>query len=669
MRFPPLDHYFTGVSIPVAALRTAESCGAGEFADLVSLGGWCRAAGLEVIQLLPVNDTGGNSSPYSAVSAYALHPLYLRLQALPGAEAFAGEMDQFRKDSAEREKAAHGRFSYRETLAFKLSIAERIFAEHRSAILKDRAFIQWRADNPWVVPYAVFTALRKENREAPWTSWPAMTDSDPAQISAWWDSHPERCMVSSWVQFHLETQLSAASRTLEAMGVYLKGDLPILMTVDSADVWAYRKYFDLGALAGAPPDMFSPDGQNWGFPIYNWDSLGKDDYGWWKERLRQAGKFFHAFRIDHVLGFFRIWRIPRGEVTGLLGRFAPSVGLSAGDLQELGFDAGRLRWLSVPHISGAELDAALGPEASRVARLWLQQVGTEELFNLAPQVDSESAIHALVEPPEVKKFLLSWHANRALLGGGEKEDPGTRYPCWYLDATKGFQSLSDEEKSRLHAMIDRRRRESEEVWESRGRDLLAIIRGATDMLVCAEDLGDVPRCVPRVLAELRILGLRIVRWSREYDTAGPGAPPAFIAPERYPSLSVCTPSVHDTSTIRGWWEEDAAERELFFRSIGENGECPAHMTPALLEKIMISCCGAASMLCMFQLQDVLDLDQALWAGDPRDGRINVPGTVTEQNWTWRMPLLIEDLAARAGLSKRIQALAARRRARPIKEEA
>jgi 4-alpha-glucanotransferase len=666
MRFAPLDHYFTGVSIPVAALRTAESCGAGEFADLVSLGSWCRAAGLEVIQLLPVNDTGGNSSPYSAISAYALHPLYIRLQALPGAGAFAGEIDQFRKESAARELASHGHFSYRETLTFKLSIAERIFADNKSAILKDRAFTRWRADNPWVVPYAVFTALRKDNREAPWTSWPALADADPPQVSAWWDSHPGQCLASAWVQFQLETQLSAASKALEAMGVYLKGDLSILMTVDSADVWAYRKYFDLGALAGAPPDMFSPDGQNWGFPIYNWDNLGKEDYGWWKERLKQAGKFFHAFRIDHVLGFFRIWRIPRGEVTGLLGRFSPSVGLSGGDLLELGFDEGRLRWLSAPHISGAELNAALGPEASRVAGLWLQRVGNEELYNLAPEIDSESAIQALAEPPEVKKFLLSWHANRALLGGSE--DHGTRYPNWYLDGTKGFQSLSDEEKLRLRALIERRRHESEEMWESRGRELLAIIRGATDMLVCAEDLGDVPRCVPRVLAELRILGLRIVRWCREYDKAEPGAPAAFIAPGRYPSLSVCTPSVHDTSTIRGWWEEDAAERELFFHSLGENGVCPAHMTPALLEKIMSSCCGAASILCMFQLQDLLDLDEALWAGDPRDGRINVPGTVTEQNWTWRMPLAIEDLAARAGLSKRIQALAARRRARPMKEK-
>ncbi len=452
------------------------------------------------------------------------------------------------------------------------------------------------------------------------------------------------------------------------MGVYLKGDLPILMSVDSADVWAYRKYFDLGALAGAPPDMFSPDGQNWGFPVYNWDNLGKDDYRWWKERLRQAGKFFHAFRIDHVLGFFRIWRIPRGEVTGLLGRFSPSVGLSPQDMQELGFDAGRLRWLSVPHMSGAELKAALGPEAPRVAELWLRRVGTEDLYNLAPEIDSESAIHALAEPPEVKRFLLSWHANRALLGESAGEDPvGARFPSWYMDRARGFQSLSEEEKSKLHALIDRRRRESEEVWESRGRELLAILRGGTDMLVCAEDLGDVPRCVPRVLAELGILGLRIVRWSREYEQAGPGEPAAFIAPARYPPLTVCTPSVHDTSTIRGWWEEDAAERELFFRSLGEKGACPAShdRSPA----------GENRGLLLRRGQHPLHVPAP---GSARPGRGAVgarsPGRQDQcpghgdrgKLDVAHAAVSVEELAARTRLSERIRALAAGRRARPLK---
>jgi len=647
MRFASLDRQFTGISIPVAALRTGAGCGVGEFADLVPLGTWCRAAGLDLIQLLPVNDTGTNSSPYSALSAFALHPLYLNLDMLPGAARHEAEIQEFRA------RAPRGRFSYAQTLAFKLSIIGTAYAENSKAIAADRTFAKWREDNPWVVPYSVFTALKQEHANAPWSSWGDMSAPSAEQVTAWWDSHLSLCMPSAWVQFQLEAQLASASSALQAMGVFLKGDLPILMSRESVDVWAERGFFDLAGIAGAPPDMFSPDGQNWGFPIYDWESLGREGYRWWKDRLRQAGKFFHAFRIDHVLGFFRIWRIPRGEVTGLLGRFSPSSALSRERLESIGIDRARLRWLSVPHISGSEIAAALGSSADHVTEAYLRRIGSEDLFNIAPEYDSESAIRSLDEPQPVKTFLLSWHANRTLLDDGG----GAFTPAWYLESRKGFQSLSGEEKSGLGNLVSQCRRESEESWESTGRRLLAILQGATDMLVCAEDLGDVPRCVPRVLENLGILGLRIVRWAREYEKTPPGRQAPFIPPSRYPLLSVCTPSVHDTSTVRGWWEENTAERELFFNALGGQGVCPPRMTLPLLEKIMAYCAGARSLLCMFQVQDLLDLDQELWAPDPVTDRINVPGTVTDQNWTWRMPVSVEELSRRTGLREKIRALA------------
>jgi 4-alpha-glucanotransferase len=659
MRFAPLDRHFTGISIPVAALRTSAGCGVGEFADLVPLGAWCREAGLDVIQLLPVNDTGTNSSPYSALSAFALHPLYLNLDALPGGERHAAEIRDF------RENAPRGRFSYQQVLAFKLEIIEKVCAENAKAIAADKTFAQWRKANPWVIPYSVFTALKKQHANAPWASWGDMASPSAAQVTAWWEAHLPLCMPAEWVQFQLETQLASASHALEKQGVFLKGDLPILMSRESADVWAERAFFDLTGIAGAPPDMFSPDGQNWGFPIYDWESLGREGYRWWKDRLKQAGKFFHVFRIDHVLGFFRIWRIPQGEVTGLLGRFSPSSSLSREGLASIGFDNERLRWLSVPHVSGAEIAAALGGSADHVTAAYLRRIGGENLFNIAPEYDSESAVHALDEPPAVKAFLLSWHGNRALLDDGT----GGFSPAWYLESKKGYQGLSAEEKNRLGNLVGQRRRESEEGWETTGRRLLSVLQGATDMLVCAEDLGDVPRCVPRVLDSLGILGLRIVRWAREYETTPPGRPAPFIPPSRYPLLSVCTPSVHDTSTLRGWWEEDAAERELFFRSLGEQGACPPRMQLPLLSKIMAHCAGAQSLLCMFQVQDLLDLDQELWSADPGTDRINVPGTVTEQNWTWRMPVSVEDLSRRTGLRGKIRTVVDGRRKAAVTENA
>ncbi|HVO39064.1 MAG TPA: 4-alpha-glucanotransferase [Spirochaetia bacterium] len=661
MRFTTLDHYFTGVAIPVAALRSKDGCGVGEFADLPALGEWCRKTGLDVIQVLPVNDTGGSSSPYSAISAFALHPLYLRLQDLPGAEHVADDITRFRAEEKSREAGKGGRFSYREVLDFKIRTARRIFDDNGKDILGNPELARWRQANPWVVPYAVFCALKRENNSSPWVSWGALANPSPEDIAACWRAREQECLFVSWVQMQLERQLSAASRSLQDVGVFLKGDVPILMSEESVDVWASRRFFDLSAKAGAPPDMFSPSGQNWGFPVYDWESLASNGYRWWKDRLLRASRFFHALRIDHVLGFFRIWRIPRTEVSGLLGRFSPFAGLSKRDLDELAYDSGRIRWLTLPHVSGEELEAALHADAGRVAEGYLSRIGNENLYNIRAELDSETAIHALPEPQPVKDFLLSLHADRTLLDDGT----GMFFTPWYLDRKKGYRSLSESDRTRLNVLLSRRRAESEEIWEKTGRALLAMLKETTDMLVCAEDLGDVPDCVPRVLAGLGILGLRIVRWSREYGKAAPGSPAPFIPPARYARFSVCTPSVHDTSTLRGWWEEDAGEREAFSSSLGLTGPCPQRMTPVILKRVIEHCLGAGSLLAIFQIQDLLDLDTELWSADPRGDRINVPGTVTEENWTWRMPLDVESLAGRRAISAALGPLVAARRARRL----
>lgn len=654
MRFAGLDHFFTGVSVPVAALRTEENCGVGEFADLATLGDWCAPTGLEIIQILPVNDTGANSSPYSALSAFALHPLYLRLQELPGAERYANEIHAFRASVR-----SAPRYDHRKVLSFKRAIAERVFADDAASLRSDAQFAAWRASNSWVFAYAAFIALKDETRGAAWASWGEMAGPTEKDIRRYWNDHEHACLRAAWIQYQLDRQLAAASHALQKKGVFLKGDVPILMSRESADVWAERRYFDLTAKAGAPPDMFSPSGQNWGFPLYDWSGLASDGYRWWMDRLARAAKFFHALRIDHVLGFFRIWRIPGDEISGLLGRFSPAAGISSDDLHGSGFEDGRIRWLTLPHISGQELRDAVGGDADRVARLYLSRIGSQDLYNIAGKVDSESALQALPEPASVKEFLLSRHGDRTFLEDGN----GLRFPSWYFSRTKGFRSLSEKEKSLLREVISRRRRESEEIWEHRGRELLAMVRAATDMLVCAEDLGDVPDSVPRVLADLGILGLRILRWTREYKSAQPGRPAAFIPLVRYPRLTVCTPSVHDTSTLRGWWEEDAAERETFHRFLGAAGRCPPRMTRDLVELVISRCLETGSLLCMFQLQDFLDLDQELWSADPRTDRINVPSTVNDQNWTWRMPLGIQDLAERKGLTSGLRKLVAPRRAR------
>jgi 4-alpha-glucanotransferase len=646
MKFGKIDHFLTGISVPVAALSSKESVGIGEFADLPLLGRWCVKAGIGLIQILPVNDTGTNSSPYSALSAYALHPLYLRLQEVRGAPPYSKEIGKFRESAA-----THARFPYPEVLAFKLAVARRIFDDGAAAIEKDKGFITWRDANPWVVPYAAFRTLKTAMKEAPWRRWPELS---PGAI---WESERAHCLFYAWLQFVLDAQLTAASRSLQEMGILLKGDIPILMSVESADVWDSTRYFDLTMTAGAPPDMYSADGQNWSFPVYNWKEHEADGYSWWKRRLREAGKFFHAFRIDHVLGFFRIWAIPDGETRATLGMFRPSLTVKRKDLEGIGFKSGGLVWLSVPHVRPAQLEALIGADAGRVLESYFDRVGHEELFTLKPGMDSERAILALDEPAPVKDALASAHMDRTLIPLAS----GDFQPAWYFWRSTSFKSLSADEQARLKGLFESGRHGSEELWEAEGRKLLTMLRDSTDMLVCAEDLGDVPERVPHVLADLGILGLRISRWTREYEK--PDAP--FIPPSHYPRLSVCTASVHDTSTLRGWWEESAAESEAYYRSLGLPGPCPSKMTRELLEKTIGHLMGTDSLICVFQLQDVLDLDRTRWSADPSEDRINVPGTINAWNWTWRMPYGLEELLSNADLTRTMASLSAARSERPL----
>ena len=648
MQFGTIDHPMTGVAVPVSALRSSSSCGVGEYPDLAALGAWAAGAGLEVIQLLPVNDTGSNSSPYSALSAFALHPLYLRLEDVRGAERYAAEIEAWR-----RKAEAWSRLDYPATLAFKLSVLERVHRDRSAELAGDAGFTAWLAENPWVRLYAAFRALERVHGGASWETWGEAASDPIGAVRACWDERPDECRFHAWVQREAATQLAAASRGLERSGVRLKGDLPILMSHQSADVWHERRLFDSSMRAGAPPDMYSAHGQMWGFPVYDWAAMADDGYRWWKARLALAARYFHAFRIDHVLGFFRIWQVPATEGNGILGWFDPAEPLTRADLAAAGFDDAGVRWLSVPHVRGDELRARLGPEADRIAGRYLRRIGTEDLFNLRPELDREDAIRALDEPDLVRETLYRWHADRALLDAG----PDRFFASWYHERSQAFLGLDDARRRRLQDLARDRRAASERVWERRGRDLLTMVRDASDMLVCAEDLGDVPDCVPRVLAEAGILGLRVERWAREWKL--PGSP--FIPPAAYPALTVATPSVHDTSTLRGWWEEDRAERHAYFPLLGLAGPCPDRLTSEAHAAIVERMLGSRSRLCMFQLQELLDLDPELWSDDPRTDRINVPGTVADANWTWRMPLAIESLAGRTGLADRLRAMVARRR--------
>ncbi len=550
MRFPNITRFLTGVAIPVSSLRSQSSCGVGEFPDLVLLGEWCRRTGLDLIQILPVNDTGLDPSPYNAQSAFALNPVYIRLEDVPGWDICR---DDIRKARGCFEGAE--RLQYGSVLRFKMEMLHRIFQHNQPGIADDETLRHWMSRNHWLAAYSEFRGRTNG-------------------------------LFTAWIQYHLDRQLRDAALKLQAMGIALKGDIPILLSAESVDVRVNPSLFDTERRVGAPPDMFSKEGQNWRFPSFHWPEMERDGFAWWRERLDRASGFYHACRIDHVLGFFRIWVIPEAEESASLGYYTPARRISADELSQ---------------------DAGLG----------------------AGEIEELLQSHALV---------------RAEAGYA---------PAWHWHDSPAFMRLGEGKRSRLRTLIEAYWNGQEKLWREHGRKLLGAITKSTDMLMCAEDLGVVPACVPEVLEELGLLGLRVERWG---DGSG-------RHPGKFPRLTVSTTSTHDTSTLRGWWQEQGWNRHEYFGWLNLPGSCPDYLTTEVCAAILERNLNSNSLIAVFPLQDLFALHYDLRTPDPADERINVPGVESAGNWTYRMKLPIESLLAYGLYNDYLKEFIARRRNR------
>lgn len=649
----------TGVLTPVTSLRSERSVGTGEFADLTLLAAWVKAAGLNLIQILPVNDTGSDSSPYSAQSAFALHPLYLRLDDLPeleGAGGFSNRVTELRDMLS-----GQARLEYERVLDAKLEFLQDLFDARQTDIIQNSELQTWMGTNVWVRDYAVFRVLKARNGRQAWWQWKEYQDPHDKLIDDFWNDETVRpqLMFFAWIQYRLEQQLRAAKTALTELGVLLKGDIPILMNEDSVDIWRQREFFRTDLRAGAPPDMFSSLGQNWGFPVYDWQVLEQSDFSWWRSRVRQASKFYHAYRIDHVLGFFRIWAIPTEHESGILGRFEPSAALSRAELHAAGFSDDRIRWLAEPHVSGDELRGALGEETEACISQLFEQIASEDLYLFQPQIGGERGIYAADCSKEAKDYLVEQYRQRALI----KIDDETYIYSWSFRECSRYEMLNEHEKQVFEALVRQIGEQNEHIWEKQGRKTLQMMRETVDILPCAEDLGVVPESVPEVLGSLGILSLKVPRWTRDYEQ--PDEP--FIPPRSYPFLSVCAPSVHDTSTLREWWnlELSDSERTAFWSLLGLDGEAPSTFDPQTARKVIEGLLGTSSVFCIFQLQDLFALEPGLCSDDPAHERVNIPGTANSVNWSYRMPENLEDLSRREDLKVSIWELAEERNKRSI----
>ena len=638
-----------GTVVPVGALVSEKSIGVGEFPDLVEFGALCVKMGVGLVQLLPVNDTGYESSPYSALTAFGLNPIYLRIGDLPEAVGFEADIEAVR-----REFNAAPRFPYVALMRAKMGLLKKIFSKNHAKISSSAALKAWIEKNPWVKPYAEFRRLKEANGEKSWKEWGGQNASWNDPVLA--DEH----LFWAWLQQALDTQFSAAAASLAKAGICLMGDLPILMNEDSSDVWAHPGNFDQALSAGAPPDFYSPEGQNWGFPIYNWPAQSKDGFTWWKARLKAAEKYYQAYRIDHVLGFFRIWASRREETSALLGRFVPYIPVNPKDFKDLDFDKGRIRWICEPHVPTGEVWDALraawgGPfseedlsaAAGKAFELALERIGDEELWLFKKNIRGGKDIEALDIHPAAKAFLIKAWGNRIFF----EHAPDQFFPVWYYRDSRAYATLSEEEKKALEALLEKRQLDSEKIWEAEGKWLLSVLTASSSMLPCAEDLGAVPACVPKVLTHLNILGLRVVRWHRDWSAEGQ----PYVPFEDYPELSVCTPAVHDSSCLREWWDREA-DQQAFSDFLGVPF-LPKVYNPGTARTIINKVASAASRFRVFQIQDLLHLSHRWYAADPASERINVPGSYNDFNWTYRLPTTISELVKDEDLIRAVSELA------------
>ncbi len=652
--FPQYPWKGAGVAIPVFSLRRAQGFGVGEFTDIKLLVDWAVETGLKLIQILPVNDTVAkhrwiDSYPYAAISVYALHPIYLNLLEI-------GKLDS---EITQQIIEAQGKFlnslakiDYEAVKALKSRFFKLIYDQKKKEFLRDTEFLNFFDENQhWLKPYAAFSYLRDLFNTPEFSSWGEYSKPTNELLTKLTDpdsAHYDDIAVHYFIQYHAHLQLLGASEYARSKGVVLKGDIPIGIYRNSVDAWLNPHLFHIDSQAGAPPDDFSAKGQNWRFPTYNWDEMAKDNYAWWQQRLRHLTHYFDAFRIDHILGFFRIWEIPATQVEGLMGYFNPSIPYYRDELQNRGiwFDEKRL---CQPYIRAHFLYERFGDLTEFVKANYLIESGYQ-CFDLHTDYDTQIKVEnkLRVEPddtPEmrsrterIQQGLYSLISEVIFL-----QAPGTGgnafFPRNTLHFTRSYQELDNHTRHVINELyLDYFYKRNEEFWRGKAMEKLPVLKNATNMLLCGEDLGMVPACVPSVMNDLGILSLEVQRMPKDPKIT-------FGHPQSYPYLSVATPSSHDTSTIRGWWEENPAQSQRFYNEIlGNSHQSPFYCEPFIVKQIIIQHLYSPSMWAIFAIQDLLGMDGKLRLQNAGAERINNPGNPNHY-WRYRMHLNLEDLLA------------------------
>jgi 4-alpha-glucanotransferase len=634
-----------GVGIPVFSIRTRKSFGVGDFGDMLPFIDWAEKAGLKLIQVLPLNDTIGTHTdadvlPYAAISAFALNPLFLNLPAmgkLPAAHPLQSEYKQKQVELNEQPLVP-----FLDVVNFKLRYAKELFQIQKDKFLKNKEFnVFFKNNEHWLIPYAAYCVLRDKFGSCDYRLWNEYTVYDKALIDRLVSANgPEYDSIALhyFIQYHLHVQLLKATEYAHEHGIVLKGDIPIGVNRNSVDTWTWPELFNMNMQAGAPPDMFAVKGQNWELPTYNWNVIQQTGFDWWKKRFSQMSNYFDTFRIDHILGFFRIWQIPESQIEGIMGCLHPSVPVHINEFAEKGLWFDQHRFCK-PYITDQILWDFFCEDA-----LWVKanclQIEDGWVLRLKPPYNSQAAVQKMYEEgslsEKIKWGLFDLISNVLFF---EVEGSGGQqyYPRYGMESLRSFQELDGYTQSKLRELyVDYFYRRQDEFWYRSGMEKLPALKKSTNMLICGEDLGMMTHCVTEAMKQLGILSLEVQRAPKSDKTE-------FSHPADAPYLSVVTPSTHDMSTIRGWWEEDRGVTQRFYNSqLGHGGEAPYFCEWWICRDILLQHLYSPAMWAIFQIQDLLSISENLRRENPNDERINVPSN-SKFSWRYRLHIYVEDL--------------------------
>lgn len=669
-----------GVVVPLFSLRSQSDWGIGDFGSLMKFIDWAADAGLHVVQLLPVNDTTreGNwhdSYPYNPISTFALHPIYMDFDAIPSLKS----KTSLRLLEQRRENVnALPLIDYDEVYDLKDKYLQIWFHENKHDILRSTRYKQFKRDNAqWLVPYSFFRYLQKQFGTANFRHWPQFREFDGVELQRWAIANNKTDEIEFFgvVQFLLDKQFANVRDYARKKGVVIKGDIPIGVSRDSVSAWVLPKYLNSDEQAGAPPDMFSQRGQNWGFPTYNWPAILSDGAQWWQQRLRHMARYFDAYRIDHVLGFFRIWEIPIQHIYGTLGHFNPALPLSESELKIMGFTDPPATYCR-PRFTEGEMKLHFGE---------LLPVAKEYFFRF------ESDGHWTLQPRYAASQRLMDARLREMGFSGDQRE-------LFLNTYTNILFIPDSEEGKYHLnILGRQSREykhlvlhnavaydriyqyffyerHDKFWADQAYIRLPKLTCATRMLACAEDLGMIPSCVHPVLKDLNILTLEIQTMPKE-----PGR--QFSDLSKNPLYSVDTISTHDMPPLRLWWKQNPEAAAAFVRDVlhedppaaassssdadvlpqnrGKQSDEAGSLSPSMAGRILALHMRSSSLLSIISLQDWLSVSPALRSNNLEAEQINHP-EIPHHYWRWRMPCTIEKMAADPSFTAQVRSLASLR---------